>query len=170
MEHRYARESKCYKTSRVFPTDVNNHNTLFGGKLMAYVDDIASIAASKHCRRSVVTASTDSVDFLHPIRPSDSVCMESYVTWTGNSSMEVFVKIIKEDLLTGERTIAATSFLTFVALDENRKPVAVPDVIPETEEEIKLHETAPHRAEMRRMRRQESKKFAGFLTVKQPWD
>lgn len=80
------------------------------------------------------------------------------------------MKIIKEDLLNGERTIAATSFLTFVALDENRKPVAVPEVIPETEEEIKLHETAPHRAEMRRMRRQESKKFAGYLTVKQPWD
>lgn len=68
MESRFVRESRCYKTSRVFSTDVNNHNTLFGGKLMAYVDDIASIAATKHYRCSVVTASTDSVDFLHPIR------------------------------------------------------------------------------------------------------
>jgi acyl-CoA hydrolase len=154
----------------VFPSDVNNHNTLFGGKLMAYVDDIASIAATKHCRRSVVTASTDSVDFLHPIRPTDSVCMEAFVTWTGHSSMEVFVKIIKEDLLSGDRKVAATSFLTFVALDEQKKPVTVPAVIPESEEELKLHETAPHRAEMRRIRREESKKFAGFLTIKQPWD
>lgn len=170
MDQRYCRESKCYKTFRVFPTDVNNHNTLFGGKLMANIDDIASIAATKHCRRPVVTASTDSVDFLYPIRPTDAVCMESYVTWTGKSSMEVFVKVIKEDLLSGERTIAATSFLTFVALDENRKPVVVPDIVPETEEELKLHETAPQRAEMRRRRRQESKQFAGYLTVKQPWD
>lgn len=170
MEKRFVRESRCFKTSRVFPSDVNNHNTLFGGKLMAYVDDIASIAASKHCRRSVVTASTDSVDFLHPIRPTDSVCMEAFVTWTGHSSMEVFVKIIKEDLMSGERKIAATSFLTFVALDEQKKPITVPAVIPESEEEMKLFETAPKRAEMRRIRREESKKFAGFLTVTQPWD
>lgn len=170
MEQRFSRDSRCYKTSRIFPTDVNNHNTLFGGKLMAYIDDIASIAATKHCRRSVVTASTDSVDFLHPIRPSDSVCLEAFVTWTGKASMEVFVKVIKEDLLSGERKIAATSFLTFVALDDHNKPVLVPAVVPETEEEVKLHETAPHRAEMRIIRREESRKLAGFLTANQPWD
>jgi acyl-CoA hydrolase len=170
MDKRFTRESRCFKTSRVFPTDVNNHNTLFGGKLMSYIDDIASIAATKHCRRPVVTASTDSVDFLSPIRPSDSVLLEAYVTWTGRSSMEVFVKVIKEALLSGERSIAATSFLTFVALDENRRPIEVPQVVPETEEELKLHETAPQRAEMRRLRREESKQFAGFLTVAHPWD
>ncbi|UJF35958.1 acyl-CoA thioesterase [Paenibacillus hexagrammi] len=170
MEPRYSRESKCYKTSRVFPTDVNNHNTLFGGKLMSYIDDIASIAAHKHCRRSVVTASTDSVDFLHPIKPSDSVCLEAFVTWTGKSSMEVFVKVVTEDLKTGNRTIAATSFLTFVALDDNKKPVPVPQVVPETEEETKLHESAPQRAELRRIRREESKKLAEFLTMKNPWE
>jgi acyl-CoA hydrolase len=170
MEQRFARESRCYKTSRIFPTDVNNHNTLFGGKLMSYIDDIASIAASKHCRSSVVTASTDSVDFLYPIHPTDSVCLESFVSWTGKSSMEVFVKVITEDLKTGQRAIAATAFLTFVALDDMRKPVLVPEVIAETEEEIKLHESAPHRAEMRRIRRVESKKLAGFLTMKQPWE
>lgn len=170
MEERYSRESKCYKTARVFPTDVNNGNTLFGGKLMAYIDDIASISATKHCRRSVVTASTDSVDFLHPIRPTDSVCLESFVTWTGRTSVEVFVKVVKEDLLIGDRKVAATAFLTFVALDEDRRPVPVPAVVPETEEELKLFETASNRAEMRKLRRDESKKFAGFLTVRQPWD
>lgn len=170
MEHRFVKQSRCYKTSRIFPTDVNNHNTLFGGKLMAYIDDIASISASKHCRRSVVTASTDSVDFLFPIRPTDSVCLESFVTYTGKSSMEVFVKVITEDLRTGERQIAATSFLTFVALDDNRKPIAVPQVIPQSEEEIRLNETALHRAEMRRMRREESKKFADYLLTDFPWE
>ncbi|WP_028776393.1 acyl-CoA thioesterase [Shimazuella kribbensis] len=170
MEQRFSRESRCYKTSRIFPTDVNNHNTLFGGKLMAYIDDIASIAATKHCRQTVVTASTDSVDFLHPIRPTDSVSLEAYVTWTGNTSMEVFVKVIKEDLYNGERKIAATSFLTFVAFGENNRPAPVPIVIPETEEEIKLHETAPARAEIRKLRRIESKSLANFLTLNNPWE
>ncbi|MDQ1912273.1 acyl-CoA thioesterase [Paenibacillus sp. GD4] len=170
MEQRYARESRCYKTARIFPTDVNNHNTLFGGKLMAYIDDIASIAASKHCRCSVVTASTDSVDFLAPVRTTDSVCLEAFVTWTGRSSMEVFVKVITEDLRTGVRDIAATSFLTFVALDENKKPVTVPRVVPESAEEIRLHETAVGRADMRRQRREESKKFADVLTTTFPWE
>ncbi|QYR23957.1 acyl-CoA thioesterase [Paenibacillus sp. sptzw28] len=170
MERRFVKQSRCYKTARIFPTDVNNHNTLFGGKLMSYIDDIASIAASKHCRYSVVTASTDSVDFLSPIRPTDSVCLESFVTWTGTTSMEVFVKVLTEDLRTSERKIAATSFLTFVAKDDNNKPVRVPQVIPETEEEKKLHETAVQRAEMRKQRRLESEKFANYLTIHFPWE
>ncbi|MEI0737559.1 acyl-CoA thioesterase [Paenibacillus sp. JTLBN-2024] len=170
MEQRYVKESRCYKIARVFPTDVNNHDTLFGGKLMAYIDDIASISASKHSRNLVVTASTDSVDFLLPIHMTDSVCLESYVTWTGRSSMEVFVKVITEDLRTGKRHIAATSFLTFVAIGEDKKPVPVPKVIPETEEEIRLHETAPQRAAMRKHRREESKKFADYLTIDFPWE
>lgn len=137
---------------------------------MSYMDDIASISASKLCRATAVTASTDSVDFLYPIRPADAVSLESFVTWTGKSSMEVFVKVITEDLRTGERRIAATSFLTFVALDANNKPIPVPQVLPETEEEKKLFETAEHRAEMRKHRREESKKFAGYLLTKYPWE
>ncbi|RAV21327.1 acyl-CoA thioesterase [Paenibacillus contaminans] len=170
MEKRYVKESRTYKTSRIFPTDVNNHNTLFGGKLMSYIDDIASISACKHSRCSVVTASTDSVDFLSPIRPTDSVCLESFVTWTGKSSMEVFVKVITEDLRTGKRDIAATSFLTFVALDENKKPAIVPQVIPETNEEIMLHDSAKQRADMRKYRREESKKFSDHLLMNFPWE
>lgn len=170
IEKKYCKESRCVKTSHVMPSDTNNHDTLFGGRLMSYIDDIASIAAMRHCRNQVVTASTDSVDFLHPIRPGDSVCLEAYVTYTGKSSMEVFVKVIAENLLTGERKIAATSFLTFVALNEEKKKILVPAVIPETEEEKKLHETAPLRAELRKQRREESKKLASFLTTNKPWE
>ena len=170
MESKRVTETRCFKVARVFPTDVNNHNTLFGGKLMSHIDDIASISASKLCRVTAVTASTDSVDFLHPIRPTDSVSLESFVSWTGTRSMEVFVKVIREDLRTGERRIAATSFLTFVGLGEDNKPIPVPRVIPETEEEKKLFETAAHRKEMRRIRREESKKFADYLLTKYPWE
>src|SRR5690554_3183576 len=122
MKAKYCKDSRVVRTSRVFLNDVNNHYTLFGGKLMSDVDQVASISAARHSRCECVTASTDSVDFLHPIRPTDSVCYESYVTWTGRTSMEVFVKIIAEDLKSGDRRVAATAFITFVALDEQNKP------------------------------------------------
>ncbi|MBO7747989.1 acyl-CoA thioesterase [Paenibacillus sp. MWE-103] len=170
MQPKFIRETRCFKVSRVFPTDVNNHNTLFGGKLMAYIDDIASISVSKLCRATAVTASTDSVDFLQPIRPSDSVSLESFITHTGTSSMEVFVKVIREDMRTGDRTIAATAFLTFVALDDDNRPIPVPGVVPETDEEKKLFETAEYRTQLRKHRREESKKFADYLLTKYPWE
>jgi acyl-CoA hydrolase len=170
LEAKYCRESRVIRTGRVFPNEVNNHNTLFGGQLMNHLDQVASISSARHSRRGCVTASTDSVDFLYPIRPTDSVCFETYVTWTGTSSMEVFVKIIAEDLNSGEHTIAATALLTIVALDEHKRPARVPQVIPETEEEKKLHETAPERARMRKERKQKSKELAAFLTTNYPCD
>ncbi len=170
MNAKYCRESRVVRTSRVFPNDINNHNTLFGGKLMSDLDQVASISAARHSRRECVTASTDSVDFLYPIRPTDSVCFESYVTWTGTSSMEVFVKIIAEDLKNGQRKIAATALLTFVALDENKFPTPVPEIIPETEEEKKLHETAPERARLRKDRKHKSQELAAYLKTSHPWN
>ncbi|WP_042349407.1 acyl-CoA thioesterase [Bacillus massiliigorillae] len=170
MQPKYCKESRVNRTSRVFPNDVNNHNTLFGGNLMSNLDQVASISAARHSRQECVTASTDSVDFLHPIRTTDSVCFESYVTWTGHSSMEVFVKIVAENLKSGKRIIAATAFLTFVALDDNKRPTPVPAVIPETEEEKKLHETAEERARMRKERKQKSEELAAVLTTKRSWD
>ncbi|MEJ8306913.1 acyl-CoA thioesterase [Saccharibacillus sacchari] len=164
------RTTRSYKMARVFPTDVNSYQTLFGGKLMAYIDDIASIAAAKLSRANTITASTDSVDFLYPIYMTDSVTLESFVTWTGRSSMETFVKVVREDLKTGERQIAATAFLTFVALDDHGRKAEVTPVYPETEEERKLHESAPVRAEMRKQRREASRTLAEFLTKSYPWE
>ncbi|UOQ49892.1 acyl-CoA thioesterase [Gracilibacillus caseinilyticus] len=170
MKESYIRETLAVKVSHVFPPDTNNHGTLFGGKLMSYIDDIASISAMRHSRSPVVTASTDSVDFLAPIGTEESVCIESFVTWTGTSSMEIFVKVLAENLITGERTIAATAFLTFVAIDDNGKPVPVPKVIPQTEEEKYLHETARSRVEERKKRKKASKELAGFIHKGKPWE
>lgn len=170
MLSRFCRESRCVKIARVFPSDLNDHNTMFGGKLMAYIDDVASISAERHSRALCVTASTDSVDFLMPVKQGSSVCLSSYVTWTGTSSMEIFVKVIAEDLRTNTRYIAATAFLTFVALGDDGQPVPVPRVVPETDEENKLFETAPIRAEARKRHRTESKELASHLTVDKFWD
>ncbi|PFD99032.1 acyl-CoA thioesterase [Bacillus sp. AFS023182] len=169
MDKKFMRESKAVKTTRVFPNDLNNHHTLFGGKLLAEIDSIASIAAARHSRKHCVTASIDSVDFLTPIHQTDSVCYEAFVCYTGKSSMEVFVKVVAENLLEGERRIAATCFITFVAL-ENEKPSSVPQVLPETEEEHWLYKTGKERAQNRKNNRLKSKEMAAVLTLNKPWN
>ncbi|WAA10872.1 acyl-CoA thioesterase [Fervidibacillus albus] len=164
MEEKTVRmkDTVSIKTSLVFPQDTNMHGTMFGGKLLAYIDDIASISAMKLCRGPVVTASIDSVDFIKPIREGDSVTLEAMVTWTGRSSMEVLVKVTTEHLMTGEKTISALSFLTFVSLDENGKPKQVPKVIPETKQEKWLNETGQRRARYRKTRKNQSKELIAF--------
>ncbi|HZG72168.1 MAG TPA: acyl-CoA thioesterase [Chondromyces sp.] len=163
-EKKLMKDTLSIKTSYVLPPDTNHHGTMFGGKLMAYIDDIASISATKLARKPVVTASTDSIDFLKPIRVGDAVTLEAMVSYTGTSSMEVFVKVISENLLAGTKDLAAISFLTFVALDENGKPSPVPEVVPETTEEKWLNETGENRANHRKARKKHSQELAQFFS------
>src|SRR5690625_185014 len=104
MEAKSCSSSLAVKTAHVLPPGTNAYGTLFGGKLMAHIDDVAAIAAVRHARKAVVTASTDSVDFLAAVREGDSICVEAFVTWTHKTSMEVFVKAVTEDLLRSEGT------------------------------------------------------------------
>src|SRR5690625_657168 len=157
MKSKPCSNSFTVKTSNVLPPDTNTYGTLFGGKLMAHIDDVAAIAAVRHARKPVVTASTDSVDFLSPVKEGDSICIEAFVTWTHETSMEVFVKAVTEDLLTGQRKVCSTAFLTFVAVDKNGRPTSVPAVYPESTYEKKLHKEAPERAKYRNERRKKSK-------------
>lgn len=158
------------KTTLVFPPDTNHHGTLFGGKLLAHIDDVASIAAIRHARKPVVTASTDSVDFLAPVKVGHSITIKAFVTYTHKTSMEVFVKVVTEDLLKGERKVCNTAFLTFVAVDESGRPVPVPPVYPETEEEKRLFQSAPERRKQRQERRQRAKQVAQELVLKDDTD
>lgn len=160
MEKKPCSNSRTIKTAQIMPPDTNAYGTLFGGKLMAYIDDAAAIAAVRHARKPVVTASTDSVDFLLPVKVGDYIGIEAYVTAAYNTSMEVFVKVIKEELLTGDESICATAFLTFVALSDEGNPTAIPGVFPETDQEKKLFAGAPLRRERRNERRKESQAMA----------
>ncbi|AQT86479.1 acyl-CoA hydrolase-like protein [Paenibacillus larvae subsp. larvae] len=153
MEAKTVSQSRSIMTEIIFPKDTNYHGTVFGGMMMQCIDKIATIACMRHCRKGVVTASSDSLDFLAPVRLGESLQIEAFVTWTHRSSMEVYVKATAENLLTGEIRNTATSFLTFVAVDEDGRPVPVPPIIPETEEEKRLHETAPARYEARKRRK-----------------
>lgn len=161
--------SLAVKTAIVLPPDTNQHGTLFGGVLMSYIDDIAAIAAQRHARNPVVTASTDSVDFLEPVKEGDSICVEGFVTWTRKTSMEIFVKAVTEDLSTGDRKVCSTAFLTFVAVNENGKPTTIPSVYPETNQEKVLHEGAPDRADRRYERRKHSRELAENFGTNYPW-
>ncbi|MET3684208.1 acyl-CoA hydrolase [Alkalibacillus flavidus] len=170
MEAKPCIQSLTVKNSFVLPPDTNSHGTLFGGQLMGYMDDVAAIAATRHARTPVVTASTDSVDFLSPVYEGSTICLEAFVTWTSTSSMEVFVKAVTENLLTGERTVCTTAFLTMVAVDEDGKPVEIPPVYPESSEEKWLNAGAAERAEYRKKRRKESKTLAERFGADFPWD
>ncbi len=168
-EKKPCRASLAIKTALVLPPDTNSHGTLFGGKLMAYMDDVAAIAASRHSRREIVTASTDSVDFINPVYTGNTICLEAFVTYTHRTSMEVFVKAVTENIKTSERNICAAAFLTMVALDEKNNPTLVPEVYPETEEEKWLHKGAIKRAEYRRQRRITSKEMVEKFSTELPW-
>ncbi|WP_027091468.1 acyl-CoA thioesterase [Cohnella thermotolerans] len=147
--------SRSIQTTLVFPGDTNYHGTMFGGNLMKFIDEVCVIAAMRHCGRRVVTASTDSLDFKSPIRMGEAVELEAFVTWTRRTSMELYCIVRAENLETGERRETVTAFSTFVAVDEEGRPTEVPPVYPETEEERKLHESAPERYEHRKRRRLE---------------
>ncbi|GLX68098.1 acyl-CoA thioesterase [Paenibacillus glycanilyticus] len=150
-----ASASRTVMTQIIFPLDTNHHDTMFGGKLMEYMDKAAAIAAMRHARMQVVTASTDSLDFVAPIKVGEVIEVEAYVSWTHNSSMEVYVTVQSENLYTAERTTTVTAFFTFVALNERGKPTMVPKVYPESEQEIHIYATAPERHELRMKRKRD---------------
>lgn len=145
-----AEQSRTVKTSLVLPPDTNYMGTIFGGKVLAYIDEVAGIAAMRHSGRPVVTASFDSVDFLLPVREGDIMTVEAFITWTGRTSMEVYTKVMTEKEPGGEPQLTATSFVTMVAVGEDGKPVPVPPVLPQREEEKRLHESAPERQQLRK--------------------
>src|SRR5689334_19457892 len=143
------RESVSEYSELALPNDANGLGNVLGGKVMHLVDIAAAMAALRHARRPVVTASVDSLHFIHPVRIGQLLVLRSSVNRVFHSSMEVGVHVETETLLTGEKLHTCSAYLTFVALDENRRPVAVMPVIPETEEEIRRFREAGERREYR---------------------
>jgi acyl-CoA hydrolase len=155
MEQRPMSQSRTIVTKLVLPPDTNHMQTIFGGKVLAYIDEIAAISAMKHSNKpTVVTASIDSVDFVSSAKVGDVLELEAVVSSTGRTSMEVFVSVHSMDLRTGARKLTTESFLTMVAMDENKKPTPVPGVYPETDMEKRLFDTGPARREHRKLRRE----------------
>ena len=128
-------DSRVEMTELVIPEDTNLHGNIFGGRVMELLDKAAAIAALRHCRTPIVTASVDSLDFIHPIRLGNIVLLLAQVNNAWGTSMEVGVKVFSEDALTGERVHTCTAYVTTVALGADGHPAAVPGLLAETPEE-----------------------------------
>lgn len=164
------KETLTIQTQRVKFSDLNPHQTLFGGTLLQMIDITASISASRLSRRRLVTASIDSMNFIHPILVDHSVCVETYVSGVGGRSIEVFAKVMGEDLLTGERYLAATSFITFVVFPkEDEEKVFLPDILPESAEERMVCEGYYKRRQARLANRNAQQQFNQSLSRCVPW-
>ncbi len=165
------RESKPMSASRtiketiVLPADTNTHDTLFGGILMKHIDEVAAIAAHRHSRQAIVTASNDGVHFHRPVQKGHLVTLEAYVSAVGRTSMEIFTKIITENTRNGMREVAAISFLTFVALGADGQPIGIPDVYPESEEELFVYAERDVRKEARIKKRTETNDLIQHLSA-----
>jgi acyl-CoA hydrolase len=143
-----AKESLAITTHHVMPNDSNNLGNLFGGRLLEWMDIIASISAHRHCKRVVVTASVNSVAFTTSISDGSIVTLQSKVARSFNSSMEVFIDVWVEDPVTGERKKSNEAIYTFVAVDQNGSPLQVPKLTPETEEEKERYDGALRRRQL----------------------
>ena len=145
MEGKTVRESASEYSELALPNDANGLGNVLGGKVMHLVDLAAAIAALRHARRPVVTASVDSLHFIHPVHIGELVILRASVNRVFRTSMEVGVKVMTEKLLSGEQLHTCSAYLTFVALDREGLAVPIPPVIPETEEEKLRFEQAGER-------------------------
>ena len=144
------------------PQSQNVAGTLFGGVLLGFIDRAAAFCAMKHAGRPVVTKSMDSVEFNEPIYIGELVIALASVNFTGRTSMEIGVKVLAQNPVTGEERHTNTCYATFVALDDKGRPARVPPVLPETDEERRRFEAAQVRREERLERsRQRRARMAG---------
>ncbi len=142
-------DSAVQMTELVLPNDTNTLNNLMGGRMMHWMDIISAIAAQKHSNRIVVTASVDNVSFAEPIELGNVVTLSAKVTRSFNSSMEVYIEVYAEDIPSGEKSLSNRAFFTFVAVDQTGRPIDVPELIPETDEEKELYAGALRRRQLR---------------------
>jgi acyl-CoA hydrolase len=147
---RPVRDSQSEMAEIVLPNDANPLAALLGGRLMHWIDLAGALAAHRHSRKHVVTASVDHIDFLVPVRVGDLVILRSSVNRVFHTSMEVGVKVYVENYIADSAQHVASAYLTFVAIDSTGKHLKVAPVIPETDEEQSRYDDAGRRREIRR--------------------
>ncbi|HSE40273.1 MAG TPA: acyl-CoA thioesterase [Acidobacteriota bacterium] len=148
-------DSKTVKNSSVemieivFPNDANPLGNIFGGRVMQLMDIVGSISAMRHARNAVVTASMDTLNFKNPVYVGEILILHASVNFVATTSMEVGVKVVAENPLTGERRHTSSAYLTYVAIDPSGKPTPVPPIVPESDEEKRRYQEAQKRREFR---------------------
>jgi len=143
-------ESAVEMREMVMPNHTNPQNTVFGGTVMSWIDIAAAMVAARHCGKPVVTAHIDDIDFIAPIKVGYHVLIQASLNYVGKTSMIVGVKVTSENPYTGEVRTTTKAYLTFVALDDLGKPIEVPSLKVETEDEIRRFENAKKRVQMKK--------------------
>ncbi len=150
MKTKTVKESQVEMIELVLPNDTNVHGNLLGGRLMHWIDISAALAASRHCNNVAVTAAVDNLNFHHSVHLGNIVRLKASVNRAFNTSMEVGVRVEVEDIKTGDTSHSNSAYLTFVSIDEaTKKPMKVPQIIPENDEEKRRYEQALKRREQR---------------------
>jgi acyl-CoA hydrolase len=148
-EQKFWKDSYTAIERLVLPPDTNIFNALYGGRLVEWIDNVASIVSFKHSRRRTVTGSMDSIFFLSQIRMGDIVTMKGRINYVGKTTMEIEVDVFSEESLTGEKKFATKAYLTYVAIDQNGKATAVPRLKLETEDDEKRFKEGEERSKTR---------------------
>ena len=154
IEERKVADSQVETVHIVRPNHLNGANRLFGGILMQWLDDVAAIVAKRHAKANVITASVDNLRFIQGAYQNEMVVITGKLTYVGTTSMEVRVDTYVENKA-GERKPINRAYFVMVALDTNDKPIPVPKLILETEDEKAEWESAKKRREMRIQRKKE---------------
>ncbi len=149
MKGKTPKESHTIMNELVLPNDTNTMNNLMGGRLLHWMDIAAAISAQKHCNRIVVTASVDNVSFKHPIKLGDVITIEAKVSRAFTTSLEVRLEVWAENIPSGSRIKSNEAYYTFVALDQNGRTIPVPELVPQTADEIELFNGALRRRQLR---------------------
>lgn len=158
-ESKPVRNSQVTMSELMMPEEVNLYGTVHGGTIMRMMDRVAFVAACRHAGPPCVTAAVDSVSFLAPVHVGEVVTMLASVNHVGNSSMEVGVKVLAENLETRETRHTNSCYMVFVAVDQNGKPRRVPRLTPETPEEKRRYRNAELRRELRKRYQEEAQRL-----------
>jgi uncharacterized protein (TIGR00369 family) len=150
MDPRSPTDSDAVMSELMMPQHANNLGNVFGGVILSLVDRVGAVAAIRHARRTCVTVAMDRVDFRLPIHLGELVTAHARVNWVGRSSMEVGVRVVAENVVTGERRHTNSCYVTYVAIDEHGRPVAVPPIGLRTDEDRRRHADALRRHDLRR--------------------
>ncbi len=145
MKAKAVSESQVEMTEIVMPQDTNSLGTIFGGRVMQWMDIAAAISGFRHCRTAVVTACVDALGFHSPIKIGEIVSIKASVNYTGKTSMEIGVRVDAEDPITGKTKHASSAYFTFVATDNTGRPIAVPPVKPVSQVEKRRYKDGEKR-------------------------
>lgn len=151
---RRASDSRSEMTELILPNDTNTLGNLLGGRLMHFIDLVGAMAAYRHARTHVVTASMDHIDFIAPVHVGDLLILKSMVNRAFRTSMEVGVTVWVENTIRGTVRHVASAYLTFVAIDSAGTTVAIPQLLPETDLEKRRYSDAGRRRDHRQRERE----------------